>query len=597
MESLFCSNPLFRRMSLSEKSATFRDRAFADRLKAVRVAGQHEAKRLRRTALRPLGALLGLVRRPPERLLCAPRDLRTADPTVAVDVYAGWFTLAGKVVNSHGRSPFEIEGPSEAWSEALAGFAWLRHLRAADTALSRANARVLVDDWIALNPKPDGSPAWRPEPTARRLMSWLAQAPLILQNADLPFHRRFMRALGRHAVALERLLLEVADGEPRLLALIALAEFGLCAAGADALRNKATEQLEREIARQILPDGGHISRNPQALVDLLLDLTPLRQIWIAKGSKAPTNLFNAVDRMGPMLRLFRHGDGDLALFNGMGATPVDDLAAVLSFDDVRALPIVNAPASGYQRVEAGSCVMLVDVAKPPPGVFSRSAHAGALAFEFSSGAQRLVVNCGAPSSVRPDLRQATRATAAHSTLTVANTSSCRFALHAGLERWRPGEIVSGPNLVQVRRSEDAQAIQIEAFHDGYDRRFNLVHRRRLRLWKSGRRLEGRDSLEQRRPTPAPDERLEYAVRFHLHPNAETRPGDDPGDVGILLPHGETWLFRSEAPATIEESVFFASPHGARPSRQIVLHLRLGETRAVDWLLARVQGPTGDDLPA
>jgi uncharacterized heparinase superfamily protein len=75
-----------------------------------------------------------------QRLLIAPQDIRTADPTMASDIYAGYFAFAGKMVNTHGGSPFETPPPSPAWAANLAGFGWLRHLRAADTALARANA-------------------------------------------------------------------------------------------------------------------------------------------------------------------------------------------------------------------------------------------------------------------------------------------------------------------------------------------------------------------------------------------------------------------------------------------------------------------------
>src|SRR5690349_4837236 len=38
----------------------------------------------------------------PERLLIAPTDLRTADPTIANDIYAGRFVFAGEVVDVAG---------------------------------------------------------------------------------------------------------------------------------------------------------------------------------------------------------------------------------------------------------------------------------------------------------------------------------------------------------------------------------------------------------------------------------------------------------------------------------------------------------------
>src|SRR5919112_2337982 len=104
-----------------------------------------EAFRALRTGLAKLVRLHRLARAPaPERLLLAPQDLRTSDPTVASDIYAGLFVFAGRALTTGGRSPFEFAPPLRAWGEALYGFGWLRHLGAADTALARANARALV---------------------------------------------------------------------------------------------------------------------------------------------------------------------------------------------------------------------------------------------------------------------------------------------------------------------------------------------------------------------------------------------------------------------------------------------------------------------
>ena len=85
-----------------------------------------------------------------DRLVIAPQDLRTADGTRASEIYAGRFAFAGKVVICDGRSPFEITPPSEEWAAAVLGFGWLRHLRAAESGITRANARALVDEWITL---------------------------------------------------------------------------------------------------------------------------------------------------------------------------------------------------------------------------------------------------------------------------------------------------------------------------------------------------------------------------------------------------------------------------------------------------------------
>ena len=48
-----------------------------------------------------------------DQLLIAPQDLRTADATLAAEIYSGRFAFAGKVVVCDDRSVFEMAPPSE----------------------------------------------------------------------------------------------------------------------------------------------------------------------------------------------------------------------------------------------------------------------------------------------------------------------------------------------------------------------------------------------------------------------------------------------------------------------------------------------------
>jgi uncharacterized heparinase superfamily protein len=359
-----------------------------------------------------------------DRLLIAPQDLRTADATRASEIYAGRFSFGGKVVVCDARSPFEIRSPSEDWSVTLHGFGWLRHLRAADSAITRANARALIDEWITLR-RSAGAVAKDPEVMARRIMSWISQAPLVLDDSDVRFYRRFLRSLTRQVRQLRHTAAHARDGVPRLLAMIALMYAALCMANQARSIKTAAKRLGDELERQILPDGGHISRNPGALIDILIDLLPLRQVFTARNMPPPPALMHAIDRMMPMLRFFRHPDGNFALFNGMGPTRSDLLSTVLAYDDARGTPVSNAAHSGYQRLEAGGTVLIMDSGPPPPLAVSQEAHAGCLSFEFSAKTNRIVVNCGLPATGRDGWRQVARATSAHSTDN-NDVSSCHF---------------------------------------------------------------------------------------------------------------------------------------------------------------------------
>ncbi|WP_406855390.1 heparinase II/III family protein [Alsobacter sp. KACC 23698] len=573
-------------------------RAITDRWRLAWLVARLGARRALRALAAPVRALWPSGAAAAERLVVAPQDLRTTDPTVASDIYGGYFAFAGKVVAAGGRSPFALSPPSAAWAEGLMGFGWLRHLRAAESALARANARALVDDWITLNGR-SGGVAAEPGVAARRLISWLSQSPVILDGADRDFYRKFLRSIVRQAARLQRQLPRMDDGERRLLAAIALAYLAICTGAAPAAQRRASRQLADELQRQLLPDGGHVGRNPRTLVDLLTDLLPLRQLYASQGLEPPRALLNGIDRMMPMVRMFRHADGSLALFNGMSATPADTLATLLAYTDARSQPMENAPHSGFQRLQARSALVVMDAGPPPPEDYSGRAHAGCLSFEFSDGPCRIVVNCGAPPPGAEQWRQMARATAAHSTATVNDTSSCRFVAEDATS-FLGSPILSGPREVPMqrvaRREPEEPAVGVQASHDGYAPAFGVLHERRLMLDLNGARLAGHDAFPVVNASRAQASADAFALRFHLHPHVRADRAADGLSVALELPGGTRWRFAAGGlPIALEESIFFAAPDGARRSEQLVVHGGYRATPGVDWAFVREAGrPNGTD---
>ncbi|HXL12573.1 MAG TPA: heparinase II/III family protein [Bradyrhizobium sp.] len=522
-----------------------------------------------------------------DRLIIAPHDLRTADATRAAEIYAGRFVFAGKIVTCHGRSIFDLEPPSEDWEVTLHGFGWLRHLRAADTALTRANARALVDDWIS-NSAHKRPISRRADVLARRVISLLSQAPLVLGDTDGKFYRRYLRSLTREIRYLRYTMIDIPDGVPRLHVLIALCYASLCLANQAQHIRAASRKLSDELQRQILPDGGHISRNPGALIELLIDLLPLRQTFTARNIAPPPALLNAIDRMMPMLRFFRHGDGSFALFNGMSSAPSDLLATLLAYDDTHGTPMVSMPHTGFQRLDAGAMTVIMDTGSPPPASVSHDAHAGCLAFELSSGLSRIVINCGMPATGRDNWRAFARTTAAHSTLTYHDTSSCQFVELSAMKRLLQGApVVAGPASVESYREAVVNGVLLHTSHDGYMARFGVVHRRVLMVAHDGSRLDGEDAV-----SPAPGARIkgngtDYAVRFHLHPSVKASRLSDARGVMLVLPNRDVWTFEAlDDKVELEDSVFLAGNDGPRRTAQIVIRQESQHASSIRWSFVR-----------
>jgi uncharacterized heparinase superfamily protein len=518
-----------------------------------------------------------------DRLVIAPQDLRTSDATRASEIYSGRFSFAGKVVVCDASSPFQVTPPSDEWAAGVHGFGWLRHLRAAETEVTRANARALVNEWIT-HRNASKAIASRPDVVARRIMSWLTQATLVLEDSEVRFYRRFMRSLTYQVRTLRHTYPLARDGVPRLQAAIALTYAALCMQGQARYVASDTERLGEELARQILPDGGHISRNPGALVELLVDLLPLRQVFSARNIPPPAALLNAIDRMMPMLRFFRHGDGHFGLFNGMGPTPTDLVTTILAYDDARGTPVANAPHSGYQRIEAGGTLILMDTGRVPPLAVSQEANAGCLAFELSSKAQRIVVNCGLPGTNRDSWRQMARTTAAHSTVTFCDQPAGHFVDSGTTKRLLDGvPIVGGPRLVEVAREDHNGGTLLRAAHDGYSDEFGVIHQRALMLSADGKRIDGEEFFTATRSNASLVGRDNFAVRFHLHPMIKANRLTDSHGAMLLLPNKDVWSFNAyEDRVEIEESVYLAGNQGPRRTTQIVIYGHARKIARVQW---------------
>ena len=202
---------------------------------------------------------------------------------------------------------------------------------------------------------------------------------------------------------------------------------GTVALGGSAARlAKALTGLEREMAAQILPDGGHRSRSPSVQLQVLLDLVDIRTVLRAAKIETPGALQDAIDRAAPILRLFRHGDRRLALFNDSLEEDGVLLDLVLTRSETKGRGLAHAADTGFERLQADKTLVVVDTGKRPPPGFDTHAHAGALSFEMSHGRERIIVNCGAYRGPKPSWSRVARASAAHSVLVVADTNSAEI---------------------------------------------------------------------------------------------------------------------------------------------------------------------------
>lgn len=523
-------------------------------------------------------------------LVLVPIDLETADPGFVGELASGQLGLGGTVVEFGRGSPFVIADAPHRWQLELQRFGWLRHLRASNDARAPALARRLVADWIRRHRRQQGL-AWRTDVLAGRVLAWLCNAGLLLDEADPAFYREALASLGSQIRRLDRNRDRLAPGPALVEARITLLIAALATDPAERHVDRLETELSRELSRQILPDGCHVGRNPAVVLRLLLALLPLRQCVLTRGRDLDPGLQDPIERMLAFLHHVRLGDGSITRANGMGLMHSDRIGSVLSHGSAGAAPSRSVPPSGYVRLAAGSTVIVADVGASPPLVHATTAHAGSLAFEMSVGDHMLLRNCGTPEHGAPADVASARATASHNTLTLDARSSSQLLSSPRVERRLGARPLRGPERLATGIDATPEGgTVLTADHDGYAAEHGIVHARRLALSADGTVLEGSDRLSPRSGVLRLAVDLPFAVHFHLadcvHARLDT--GAEANAATLTLPDGEIWrLSCAGARLSVEASVDYAHILGPRAARQIVLRGVCPGEATVDWSLTRL----------
>jgi uncharacterized heparinase superfamily protein len=505
-----------------------------------------------------------------------PGDLRVriglrwpGDPKRGAAIAGGEIELGGELI----RNPAPRWLPPSAgpeWIAAWHSFGWIADLTTAGGP-TRDAAGDLVQSWLRENTAWHCI-VWRSDVLATRVFAWIAHFDeIVRRDQDHTLRRAMLTSIAAQLRHLARTAAWEVAGAARLRSLKGLIA-GRAALGDSGTRlTKVLKALEREVQGQILPDGGHLSRNPSLQLQVLQDLIDTRAVLRAAQIETPGGLQHAIERMAPILRFFRHGDRRLALFNDSLEEDGVLIDLVLTRSETKGGAPTQAPQTGFDRLQAGRSLAIMDTGRPPPRGFDEVAHSGILSFEMSHERERIIVNCGAYRGPKSSWSRVARASAAHSVLVVADTNSVEIREDGTLGR-------CPPSIARERAEHEGQQ-WISATHEGYRERFGLTYARQLFLAADGEDLRGEERL-----TGRPD--AAFAVRFHLHPSVQASLAQE-GSVLLRLPSGMCWRLRAAgAEMSLGESVYLGSGK-AQKTQQVVLSGTVGaEGTAVRWALRR-----------
>lgn len=409
-----------------------------------------------------------------------------------------------------------IESPED-WNREDLPKLWLYNLHYFDDLTADGSERrthwhrELIARWLQENPPGRGN-GWEPYPLSLRLVNWIQWLAMGNDPVD-----GMIDSLAVQARWLSKRLETHLLGNHLWANLKALIFAGTAFKGpeADRWRNHALKLFRRELAEQILPDGGHFERSPMYHAITIADLLDLIQLDMRYPENLPPadvcKWRHTSDKMLRWLRIMSHPDGGIAFFNDAALDIAPDEGALRSYARNLGIPITHAElepienlsASGYVRLQNDRVVAILDLAPIGPDYLPGHAHADTLSFELSIRNQRVFVNGGTSTYAYGLQRRIERGTAIHNTVYVDGQDSS--------EVWASFRVGRRARVSNVFVENLDDGYLVEGSHDGYSRLPGRVyHRRRWIFSRSS--IQVKDWLNGRFSNAQ--------ARFRLHPGLQ-----------------------------------------------------------------------------
>lgn len=463
----------------------------------------------------------------------------------------------------------------------LHNFSWLPAL---NIKTEKELGCLIIDQWIN-NFSNYNEKYWTLDIVTMRLIYWISSYEIIFKNSDLIFRSKVINNIVKQTKHLFKNISLIRGGVDKIKSLAALILVGNSFEQYEEYTQYGLKNLEDELGNFVSKDGFVKSKNPEDLFWTLYFLVIIRE-WLTLSRKQTPAFINIyINSLGICFKFLRFSSGDLPLFNGANQINTEKFYEFLESRGYEFESMENI-FCGYAKIKSKKIELFIDANNPSSMLHSRNYQAGPLSFELTSGGIKFICNSGSGKNLGEELSYLSSSTAAHSTVTINDTSSCIFQKNALIRKYFGNSLIEKHNIFKQEFKNDKEFIQCIVGHDGYEKRFKILHERQITLFKSKNHIEGIDSLKCKN---LENKNLTFSVRFHIHPDIRITKTMG-NDILLSSSGGEGWIFRSpQIPTKIEKNLYFGNSDNIKETSFILLEGNVeNENTNIIWHLEKAK---------
>ncbi len=510
----------------------------------------------------------------PDRIIYNPSTHLSASlTTISNEFY--------KISNTSPKLLWEVNFKDKLNFENLHNFLWLTRL---DRKNSKKITKNIIESWIN-NFFNYETYSWQMEITAKRIIAWISNTDITLENSEKPYKEKFLLSLVKQSNFLVKNLKNMFNDSNKIVCCAAIILTGMIFKENNLNFKIGIKELEKIVKNYFDDDGFPKSRSAEEVFTSLKYFILIRE-WLKEAFKpVPDFLNEIINKTGACYSILSCSNKQFPLFNGSTEINHKDYDIFLKALKYKFASEKNEVGNLF-KIKKKKFEFFIDLGNPPANKFAKFYQAGCLSFELISNKQKVICNSGYGKYFSSKLISLSRSTAAHSTLYINNSSSCIFQKNELINKIYGNSLLEQSKIIDKNYTENKDFYSLSCSHNGYEKRFGYIHTRSIRIPKKEDKVIGQDKLKK---TKKYDNSILFSIRFHIYPNTKIVKTKGRNSVLISLSNGEGWLLRSDTNNfEIEKSIFLGNKRKILNNESIFISSSTDkESISIDWVIERV----------
>ena len=395
---------------------------------------------------------------------------------------------------------------------------------------------------------------WDSSILSQRIISWILNVDIILNNESFEFKRNFLVSITSQANHLKKNIKFEKNYSKRIEILTALLLTGLVFKEYFENYNIAIKELEKLVKDFFDQEGFPLSRNPSDLIYFSKYFILCKECIKDAQKYIPEFLDDVIIQNLKCLKNISTPNNQTPLFNGSTEENLNQFDKFIDKSNFKSKERQNV-IGGIQKLKFKNAYIYFDIGEPPKKSFSNNYQSGPLSFEYYLDGNKIITNCGFGRNISSKAKLLSRLTSAQSTLTINDTTVTKFERNKLINKIFGNSIKNNFKVSDINFVENDYKVETNASHNGYEKNFGCIYKRKISIDKSTGNLSGIDEILKK----ADGKPIDYSLRFHLYPGLVAVKTMSGNSVLIKLTKNKSLIFTvNKEIAVLEKSIFLGS---------------------------------------